>query len=370
MNPQIEAALADGVMPAEIRTVRAERTVLPIEAPERWAHGQPLRAVRAESRGQDATAVPFAVDPGSIAVRGAASFAIDPEWGTLGGGAGEAIEVDYRYSLLRLDSVVRVDGQVRVVTGRSHLTAPRPPQLSAGAELLANVLVPYFSDGGTYEIFVPSEPAPVQASQLQFLPRTAQKLRAGEPLRIVTWGDSVTEGGDSSTTWSAYPSVLERLLPPHVSVTPVAYGGSRSTDWLDGDSPTCAWSAIEAAMPDLVTVEFVNDAGLSEWEPAYEEIRSRVDALGAELLLMTPPPTMPAMMGVQSVREPDPRPYVAFLRQYAGTHAIALADISARFEHLRFEGIPYTTLLANGINHPDDRGHELMAQVLAQSLLP
>ena len=43
---------------------------------------------------------------------------------------------------------------------------------------------------------------------------------------------------------------------------------------------------------------------------------------------------------------------------------MALADASARWEHLWQEGLPYVTLLRNGINHPDDRGHSLFSEEL------
>ena len=52
------------------------------------------------------------------------------------------------------------------------------------------------------------------------------------------------------------------------------------------------------------------------------------------------------------------------LRKFAASHGLALADASARWEHLWKEGIPYVTLLRNGINHPDDRGHALFADEL------
>ena len=35
-----------------------------------------------------------------------------------------------------------------------------------------------------------------------------------------------------------------------------------------------------------------------------------------------------------------------------------------RWEQLEFQGIPYETLLKNGINHPDDRGHRIFAEEL------
>ena len=53
-----------------------------------------------------------------------------------------------------------------------------------------------------------------------------------------------------------------------------------------------------------------------------------------------------------------------FLRKFAAEHQVALADVSRRWEHLEVEGIPYIALLHNGINHPDDRGHELFVKEL------
>jgi len=70
------------------------------------------------------------------------------------------------------------------------------------------------------------------------------------------------------------------------------------------------------------------------------------------------------MMGFQNTREAEKRPYVLTLREFADKHNVALADASARWEHLWKEGLPYLTLLHNTINHPDDRGHRLFAEEL------
>ncbi|MCZ2150146.1 MAG: SGNH/GDSL hydrolase family protein [Bryobacterales bacterium] len=155
----------------------------------------------------------------------------------------------------------------------------------------------------------------------------------------------------------------------------VAVGGSNSRQWLYPEkykfpiaeaAARLQWGRVEAAKPDLVTVEFVNDAGLKadEVERVYGEILRRVHGLGAELILITPHFTRMAMMGFHTQRDKDQRPYVLALRDLATRHHIALADASARWEHLRKEGIPYITLLNNGINHPDDRGHLLFAEEL------
>ena len=57
---------------------------------------------------------------------------------------------------------------------------------------------------------------------------------------------------------------------------------------------------------------------------------------------------------------PEKFPY----KNLHGLDDIALADASARWEHLWKEGLPYLALLNNTINHPDDRGHRLFAEEL------
>jgi hypothetical protein len=52
------------------------------------------------------------------------------------------------------------------------------------------------------------------------------------------------------------------------------------------------------------------------------------------------------------------------LRNIANEKKTGLADASRRWEHLTGEGLPYTTLLYNNINHPDDRGHLIFAEEL------
>ena len=97
-------------------------------------------------------------------------------------------------------------------------------------------------------------------------------------------------------------------------------------------------------------------------EETYSDILQRLN--GAEVILITPHFTMWKMMGFQGMREVEKRPYVLALREFSDKHGVALADASARWEHLWKEGLPYLTLLDNTINHPDDRGHRLFAEEL------
>lgn len=389
------------VAPSETVEVRGEKLKLSKDAPRVWSHGTKLRRLQTIRPGVG-TPAPGAIVPDSIVVRlgetvltRGEDYLFDPLWGSLGVGPSgkvtptDEVSVDYRFSLLRIDSLVRTAAGAELVRqGKSDLNCPEPPALQPGDTHLANLYVPYHSDGTNAEVFTVTETVDKvkTATTPGRIPRTMARIAAGGPLKVVCWGDSVTEGGDVSKPEFRYPDVFGRMLQEkfpsgNITVQTVAVGGSNSAQWLWPDkypfpNPArlehCKWERVVEAKPDLVTVEFVNDAGLT---PAgvvdrYTEILGRVQALGAEIILITPHFTMPSMMGFKSVREAERRPYVLALRQYAADHGLALADASARWEHLAAEGVPYPTLLRNGINHPDDRGHRLFAEELLKCFAP
>jgi lysophospholipase L1-like esterase len=268
--------------------------------------------------------------------------------------------------------------------GKSHLFSPEPPALKPGEKRIANIFVDYHCDGTNPEMF-PLTETPNQARTVTTpgrIPKTMAKIKAGKPVTIVSWGDSVTVGGDASDrNRTRYVKVFEHRIKekfPNADITveTVAVGGSNSRQWLYPERydvnanprvAQCRWDLIEEARPDLVTIEFVNDSGLRSqalFDPVYDDILDRLRKLGAEVILITPHFTMPGMMGFKHLREKEKRGYVLNLRRYAEEHGLAVADASARWEHLWREGIPYVTLLRNGINHPDDRGHALFADEL------
>ncbi|SDS74039.1 Lysophospholipase L1 [Actinopolymorpha singaporensis] len=280
-------------------------------------------------------------------------------------------EVDYAYSLLRIDSVVEsATGGLTIVEGQSHLTTPRRPANPDGARLVATVFVPYFGDGRDAQVLLRRDaPRTVTVPQQHLLASTSARLRAGEEVRIVCWGDSVTAGGDATSDRASFPALVEhglRTSGADARVTTVAVGGSNSAQWLGrSEEARCHWSRVAEARPHLVIVEFVNDAELDPktWPGLYLDLKSRTKAIGAELLITTPHFTMASMMRFgHAVVDTDERPYTRFLRDFCHSEQIALADVSRRYEHLALEAVPYQTLLNNGINHPDDRGHALAAE--------
>ncbi|NQT16567.1 MAG: sulfatase-like hydrolase/transferase [Planctomycetes bacterium] len=380
------------VKPAELVVVEGERLKLSSKPPRAWAEGTKLRRLR--PLGPDAgVPAPGAIDPESIVVRHkgrdlklGADFLADRTYGTLGlapnasVAAEDEVEVDYRFSLRRIDSIVlAADSRHAVREGTSDLTTPKPPGLKQGDRRLANVLVDYFSDGENVEVF-PIEEGPDKAVTFTTsgrVPRTLAKLREGKPVKIVSWGDSVTAGGDASSADTRYTAVFQKRLrakfpSADVTVETIAVGGSNSRQWLYPDrfpgpqSKQTVWQRIVDAKPDLVTIEFVNDAGMTpqQVDVVYIDILRRLRKIGAEVIFITPHFTRPSMMRMKSLREPDRRPYVHAMRAFADRRDLAVADTSSRWAHLWKEGLPYVTLLRNGINHPDDRGHALFADEL------
>jgi len=72
----------------------------------------------------------------------------------------------------------------------------------------------------------------------------------------------------------------------------------------------------------------------------------------------------PDWMRAESMRTAEVRAAVGYLKEVAAELNVGLADASRRWAHLWVEGLPYITLLYNGINHPDDRGHQLFVEEL------
>ena len=396
----LAAATAYEVSPAPIAQVVGEKTHLSAQKPRVWAEGTKLRQMQTRGPG-NGTPAHHAVVADSVVVKQGGEvlvrdqdYLLDPIWGSLGVGPSgkvtpqDEVTVDYQFSLMRLDSVIKQpDGTEVVREGTPQLTVPEPPPLNDGEVRVANLFVNYHSDGKQPEVWPATETAAqaVTGSTPGRIPKTMAKIKAGEPVKIVCWGDSVTTGGDASGPEFRYPAVFDQRLHgtfPNADITveTIAIGGSNSRQWLYPDKypnqqylDICKFERIPAAKPDLVTIEFVNDAGLQgdALVQVYEDILGRLQAIGSEVIFITPHFTMPSMMGFgDDLKQPEQRPYVLELREFANSRNLALADASARWEHLAKEGLPYVTLLRNGINHPDDRGHAIFADELMKCFSP
>lgn len=383
------------VAPAPVLAVTNEPVQLSVDKPAGWAKGTRLRGCSVG--GVNAYG---SFEPGSLVIRRArdgeplaegADYLVDVAWGHVGLGPHsrvtekDTVFASYCYSLLRIDTIqVAADGTATLKPGEPHISVPVPPAADAGCAAIAHVFVNYRDTeiklDQIYRITETSAQANTRTTSGR-IPKTLAKLRAGQPVTIVCWGDSVTVGGDASKPERRYVDVFtaglrERFPQAKLDVQNISAGGSHSLQWLfpekfpyrnlHGTKNPARFERVLAAKPDLVTIEFVNDAFLTppRVEEVYNDILQRLAPIGAEVVLITPHFTMWKMMGFHGMRETEKRPYVLTLRAFADQHRLALADASARWEHLWKEGLPYVTLLRNTINHPDDRGHRLFAEEL------
>jgi lysophospholipase L1-like esterase len=380
---------------APVLKAENEALFLSVDKPVGYAKGTKLRACNA----RDVNAAGSFV-PGSLVIKRTQNdeplklgedYLVDEVWGLVGLGpksqvtAKDTVLASYQYSMLRMDTVqVSAEGKASVKQGDPHISAPVPPDADAGQVAIAHVFVNYRDiEVKADQIYLITESAAqaITASKSGRLPKVMAKLKSGQPVTIVCWGDSVTAGGNASKPEFQYVDVFaaglrKRFPQSKIEVKNISAGGSNSRQWLSpeqfayrglkGAENPARLENVLAAKPDVVTIEFVNDAGLKPdgVEAQYNEILERLKPTGAEVVLITPHFTMLKMMGFQSMREAEKRPYVLGLRAFAEKHHIALADASARWEHLAKEGLPYLTLLHNTINHPDDRGHLLFAEEL------
>lgn len=389
------------VTPATVVTVAAEEyKTLAMFDPKTsgWRKGTKLQGVVAQectSRGM--------LDPDSVVVKAGREanaqrfdpgkdYDFDREWGTIGRlangriAATQPVYISYRHGLLRIDSIVLTDdGKIIVRTGVPHPAAPRPPELASGERRLANLWLP-----GRIEKLVPElvfpiletaypEPAPASPSVAErLLPKTLAKLRGGQTLRVLAWGDSVTVGSfvpnPDTERWQAQfvARLRERFPQAKIELITEAWGGRNTGTYL-AQPPGSEHNYREkvlAAKPDLIVSEFVNDAGLSPAATAerYGKLLADFHGIGAEWIILTPHYVRADWMGLKSEREidQDPRPYVTGLRQFSEKQSVALADASLRWGRLWRQGIPYSSLLLNAINHPDARGMKLFADALMQ----
>ena len=383
------------IAPAPVFSVADEALKLSEDKPVGWAKGTRLKSCNARDVNACGSFVPGSLEirreKGGELLKEGEDYLVDPDWGHVGIGpksrvtTQDTVFASYRYSVRRMDTVqISADGRASLKQGEPHISSPVPPEADPGSIAVAHIFVDYGATEIASDAIYPiSESAAqaVTASTPGRIPKTLAKLASGQSVTIVCWGDSVTAGGNASKPELRYVDVFaaglrERFPQAKLDVRNISAGGSNSRQWLyperypyknlHGPANPARFENVLNAKPDLVTIEFVNDASLSPAlvEETYSEILKRLEPTGAEVILITPHFTMWKMMGFNSMRESEKRPYVLALRDFAAKHHVALADASARWEHLSKEGLPYLTLLNNTINHPDDRGHRLFAEEL------
>lgn len=200
--------------------------------------------------------------------------------------------------------------------------------------------------------------------QRPFLMKTRAKLQAGGPFQIVTYGDSITAGGEASTPdlrfQALYGKYLQGKFPAaKIDVQDVSISGRRAIDGIN------RWDEyIGKTSPDLALIGWgMNDHNIGG--PSPEEYGKNLmklvemvrDRKGAETILYsTFPPNENWHFG--SHRMPQ---FAAAAKRAASDAKCAYVNVFDTWE-LVLKRKDQSSLLGNNINHPNDFGHWLYEQ--------
>jgi acyl-CoA thioesterase-1 len=214
----------------------------------------------------------------------------------------------------------------------------------------------------------------IPASATTELARTMAKLKTKQPINIVLLGDSISTGAGASSAFHQFPyqpgygdivaDGLRFLYGGPVSVTNLSEGGQTS-EW----GVTMA-AKVAAAKPDLVILAFgMNDGSRRMTAATYNQnIQSIITAVRAAL-----PQTdfilVATMTANQDWDMSAPALYSEYLEGFlrAKQPGIAVADLTTTWRDL-LKVKKFSDITANGVNHPNDFGHRVYAQVILQLL--
>ena len=215
------------------------------------------------------------------------------------------------------------------------------------------------TDGSDGSVFRRTSPA---------LPRTAEKIQANQPVKIICLGDSVTGIYYHTGGRRAYPEMLAvalKLWNPQADVAVINAG-------ISGNSTVDGLQRLQKDVldhkPDLVTVMFgLNDmvrVPIPDFQANLGRIIEQCRMRGAEVLLATPnsvidTPDRPAAKLVE---------YCGAIRAVAQRYQTPVCDIYAAYEALRCrDSLSWRFLLSDEI-HPNMDGHKLSAATLCQMI--
>ena len=218
-----------------------------------------------------------------------------------------------------------------------------------------------------------SGPTPSFAGET--LARTIKRLSQKQPLTIALLGDSISTGCNASGWAKAAP-----FQPPYQDLLALNLKATYDADvtlhnFAVGGTDT-AWGRanigkVIETKPDLVILAFgMNDSARRPAADYQANIREMINAVRqaspqAEFILVA------TMLGnrdwtyLQHGLFPQYRDALAELRG----PGVALADLTSIWEEL-LKHKADRDLTGNGVNHPNDFGHRVYAQVLSSLLIP
>lgn len=166
----------------------------------------------------------------------------------------------------------------------------------------------------------------------------------------------------------AYPHLLHEKISerfPHsvVNVIVTAIGGENSVSGAARFEKD-----VLKFEPDLITIDYGrNDMFLTEEEmrSAWEKMIQMAQKRGVKMLLITPAADSGAIYYEEEKRKLSDERMAEIIRELAEKYGTGLADAEGAFSYLFQHGHTKSEYAA-GVNHPNRKGHEVIAECLVE----
>jgi lysophospholipase L1-like esterase len=256
----------------------------------------------------------------------------------------------------------------------SHIDGKHRLFFTGGSPFLNNNQICFDYEMAAGEKWDPAA-APPPVSQAKNLPHFHAKLAAKADIIIGIVGDSISAGCDASGKLRVAPNLppfvqqfadhIARKSGCKVTVDNKSYGGAGSSYAMT------RVRELAGKKPTLLIIGFgMNDASGKYPAPAFAQmIKAAVDAMKklspeTEYILISGMAANPCW---NAAREKYHHQYDTVLKNMAGEH-IAVADVLTPWLHLA-DRKGFMSLTSNGVNHPNDYGHRLYADVLMDTVM-
>jgi lysophospholipase L1-like esterase len=213
---------------------------------------------------------------------------------------------------------------------------------------------------------------PARAAQLlaaPTLPHVAERIAAGQTLRITAFGSSSTEGIGATTKDRCYPSRLQAALaaalPKGVAVSVL----NRGIGGEDVDDMMARLPAIMAEKPDLViwqtgSNDSLRGVGLDHFVAATRDGIARMQAAGIDVMLMEP-----QLSQRLAATDRSDDFLVAVRKLGEATHVPVIRRYDLMSQWLTSGTLTYTQMMSGDGLHMTDGGYELLARAVAGAII-
>jgi len=217
-----------------------------------------------------------------------------------------------------------------------------------------------------------AEPSAAVPAAKTYLSELVSLLQVDWPrnrtVNIVCHGHSVPAGYFKTPevrSLEAYPGLMRADLAgrfPHAVINVIVTA-------IGGETSVAGAARFEKDVlnhqPDLVLIDYaLNDrrVGLPAARAAWAAMIEQAQAQGIKVLLLTPTPDVTARLDDPA----DPLlQHAAQIRELAAEYQVGLVDSLAAFQKYTAAGGDLQNVMAQG-NHPNGRGHRLVADALAE----